>query len=90
MGGGAQGRVEHAASAADACWLTRDTFEEVGQGHNGGTQRPHSTLDYGSGAVVFCAGTDEQADAGDLAVCPAAAGLLAAGKDGGCRVASDR
>src|SRR5437879_3753772 len=31
-----------------------------------------------AGAVVFCVGIDEQADGGDLAMCVAAAGLLAA------------
>ena len=31
------------------------------------------------GAVIFCVGSDVQADAGDAAVCAAAAGLLAAG-----------
>jgi hypothetical protein len=49
-----------------------------------GAKPKDSTLDsrLWSGAVVFCVGSDVQADAGDAAVGAAAAGLLAAGKGG--------
>ena len=43
-----------------------------------------------SGAVVFCAGPDVQADAGDAAVGAAAAGLLAAGTVVRCQVSGAR
>ena len=47
--------------------------------YSGEVQSPKSQVQsfLRSGAVVFCVGTDEQADGGDAAVCAAAAGLLA-------------
>ena len=56
-------------------------------------QSPKSTQVFlRSGVVFFALGIDEQADAGDAAVCAVAAGLLAAGQsaDGGWRMAESK
>ena len=76
VGGGAQGCAEHVLLVADA-----DVYARV-RGDKSNSPKVHQvqSLSTGLGAVLFRVGLDEQADAGDVAVCHAAAGLVAVAK----------
>ena len=81
LGHGAQGRVEHALLDADYVGLC-----EVCGSSPSPAFKIQSLVRRSPGHVW--AWLDEQGDAGDDAVCFAAAGLLAAGENGACRMQS--
>src|SRR5664280_2844206 len=77
MGGGAQGRVEWIVLHVDAADVCAVCGAVQGPEFNSARAGVQGLL--WSGPVVFRAGADEQADAGDGTVCVVVAGLVAAG-----------
>ena len=79
VGVGAQGCVERVVFHADAVGLCA----ACGRAESTINTESQKSLCTAAGFGVFCAGPDGQEHGGDAAVCVVAAGLLAAGKDGG-------